>query len=109
MECKECCREITSQEAKDHDGYCKKCYSLKEKNYEDEDENENVEVENKIANVIHIIGTLLVFIGPITGFIYTSENTWLGIVIIISSIVTSIFIAGFAEIIQLLEDIKNKL
>ena len=36
------------------------------------------------------------------------EFVVLGAIVIVGSIITAIFIYGFGEIIQLLEDIKNK-
>ena len=62
---------------------------------------------NKVANIIQIVAIITGFIGTFYGFTMIEDSDF-AIPIIIASIVSAIFVYGFGEIIQLLEDIKNK-
>ena len=117
MQCKECCRDITEEEYKKYDGYCKNCYinreSIEEEReiYNDSTEEETVYDDgiNKIAKTIKIIAITLAVLSIIASLILREK---LGIILLIASIIvsiiSSIFIYALGEIIQLLEDIKNK-
>lgn len=97
-QCKNCCRNITEEESKLYNGYCQKCY---------EDSNDNC--ENGVASKIKSIAILIGVIGIICAFfVIFSSNIILAVIIAVISIVIAIFIFGYGEIIQLLEDIKNK-
>ena len=85
--CKKCYHEITKEEMRRNAGLCDKCFWA----YDEED----TKVYNKTANIIKNLSGIL-------------SSVILGIIIIISSICQYIFAKGFGEIIQLLEDIKNK-
>lgn len=90
--CKNCCKNITERECKLYNGYCKDCYE-----------------ENSVANTIKTIAILIAVIGIICAFsVIFISNIILAVIITIISIVIAIFIFGYGEIIQLLEDIKNK-
>lgn len=109
-QCKECCRDITEDDYNTYDRYCKICYKDKE---QDDDYNEDDEERktNFIAQRIKGIAGIIITIGIIAGIIMCSsmeEFVVLGVIVIVGSIITAIFIYGFGEIIQLLEDIKNK-
>lgn len=106
--CKECCKEISLEEAKQYKGFCKNCYGERE-NKSNEEEEEDI-ITNKIASSIKTIGFILLLVGIFAGLgIGASQESLLnGFLIIVGTIVTTIFIFGFGEIIQLLEDIKNK-
>ena len=109
--CKECCREITEREAEQYGGYCRKCYNLK-KQYEEtkEDDNKRRNGENRVATIIKVISIIGAIVGVCFGFSqfdsYKSEG--IGVTIIVASVVSAIFVYALGEIIQLLEDIKNK-
>ena len=118
MQCKECCRDMSEEEYKKYGGYCKNCYadrkSIEEKReiYNDSTENEEVYVEdgtNGIAKTIKIIAITLGVLSIIASLILREE---LGIILLITtiiiSIISSVFVYALGEIIQLLEDIKNK-
>lgn len=108
--CKECCREITEEEAEQYEGYCRKCYTL-EKQYREEDNDKMKNGENRVATIIKVISIIGAIIGVCFGFSqFDSYNDTqvLGITIIVASVVSAIFVYALGEIIQLLEDIKNK-
>lgn len=70
---------------------------------------------NKMAEVLSGVAAFLIIIGVCAGVVLSveasnnRESVAMGIIIIATSIVSGIFILGFSEIIQLLQDIKNKL
>ena len=106
--CKECCREITAEEAKEYGGLCKKCYALSQ---EDNESTNNYEIKkrNKTAIIIKSIAIIGLIIGLCIGFSQLGEyEEELGVIYIIASIISGIFTYALGEIIQLLEDIKNK-
>lgn len=116
-ECKECCREISEEEYNSYNGYCKSCYKdsynieNNKKRYNQIISNsinyEKVET-NIIAKTIKIIAILEVISGIILCFIFYQYLEIMIIVIIVSSLILGVFIYSLGEIIQLLEDIKNK-
>ena len=112
MECKECCREISEEDSKKYKGYCKSCYREKYNSNNDDikDTNPLVDKLNIIVKLLHIIGYILFIIIGIILFI--NEEFLYGFIIIIGGIIltllSTIFLEVSAEIIQLLEDIKNK-
>lgn len=78
---------------------------------DNKDDNVNVSAKtNKIATIIKALSIVEVVIGVIFG-IYAIDGLNMdegAVIIIIASIISAIFIYGLGEIIQLLEDIKNK-
>lgn len=72
------------------------------------DDEKNTRIYNKTARLIKQLSALLAFVGVIVGLCFLANSAYLGIVTIIVSILMYIFFKGFGEIIQLLEDIKNK-
>ena len=122
FQCKECCRDITEEEYKAYKGYCKNCYGER-KNIErrkeiynnENNESENIEEfedngKNIVASIIKGIAVISAIAGVIVGLVSIDalNSGVIAAVIIISSIISSIFIYALGEIIQLLEDIKNK-
>lgn len=67
--------------------------------------NNNDRIENSVATVIQGLAILQGFIAVISGIIYIET---IGFFIIIGGIISAIFIYALGEIVQLLEDIKNK-
>lgn len=114
MHCKECYRDITEEESKLYDGYCKKCYKI---NQDYLRETENSDGINQVSSTIKTISTVLKVLGYIGTFVLLFSLIYLFSFLtgILSALIEAfiIFIIttlldGFAEIIQLLEDIKNK-
>lgn len=62
-------------------------------------------IKNSVANIIKALAILEVIIAIVVGLITIAE---FGIFVIVGSIISAIFIYALGEIIQLLEDIKNK-
>lgn len=62
---------------------------------------------NSVANIIKVISIIIGLIGLIFGF-SSIDKSDLAIPIIIGSVVSAVFVYAQGEVIQLLEDIKNK-
>lgn len=115
--CRECCREITKSEAEFNNGLCKYCYQVfKVSNENNKSSNDNIysDEETIKSNPIAVIIKFIAIIGGIIGSIYgfslldSIRSEEMAIPMIIISIISAIFIYALGEIIQLLEDIKNK-
>lgn len=110
MQCKKCKKECMESELTN--GYCYECYQ-KYKN----DVIELKNIENSIATAIKKASTIIKIIGYIVtsillfALIYT-YGFFIGIISALIEafiiFITTILLDGFAEIIQLLENIKNK-
>jgi len=96
-QCKSCCKYITEEELKEYNGYCPKCY-----------EDNNNKGENQVTSNIKSVSVLFIIVGIIGTICAFTYNILLAFIVGIMSIVISRFIFGYGEIIQLLEDIKNK-
>lgn len=113
-QCKECCRDITEETYKTYGGYCKSCY-VEKKKYKylkeqfNREQSSNEENENRVAITIKLISIINAIIGICIGINQINDyETELGWTYIIGSIILAIFVYSLGEIIQLLEDIKNK-
>lgn len=62
---------------------------------------------NNVASVIKELAIVVAIIGVLGGFV-AIEKTDFAIPLIVASIISAVFIYALGEIIQLLEDIKNK-
>lgn len=102
--CRECCREISEEDMHNYNGYCKSCYEEIERK-KTERESNNI---NYIAQIIKMISVLCGIIGIFYGLSLLEYDEEMVLPIIVSTVLVSIFFYGFGEIIQLLEDIKNK-
>lgn len=110
MQCKKCKKECMESELTN--GYCYNCYQDCKGNIEELKTitNETASKIKKTSNVIKILGyigsLILLFL-----YIYIYNFTTgliAGILTAFSIFITTILLDGFAEIIQLLENIKNK-
>lgn len=108
--CKECYKELSDTEIQKYEGYCQKCYGW---NHENEKPTSSFKKSysnisnNIVANVIKIIAIISAIAGVILGFIF-EEEIIIKVVIIVIACISSTFAYALGEIIQLLEDIKNK-
>lgn len=109
--CKRCSRPLDWNDNE----YCKGCLEDINNGVPYEEIQKKIQEENKnypnaVANIIKVIA----IIGAIIGIIYgctlldSSYTEGVAVVYIAVSIVSAIFIYALGEIIQLLEDIKNK-
>mgnify|MGYP006910850148 CR=1 FL=1 len=62
---------------------------------------------NNVASVIKGLAIVVVIIGVLGGFV-AIDKTDFAIPLIVASIISAVFVYALGEIIQLLEDIKNK-
>lgn len=64
---------------------------------------------NSIAKVLKVCGIIIFILGTIGSIYYISTSSILMFIVLeASTIVSGLLFLGFSEIIQLLEDIKNK-
>ena len=103
MKCPKCGANITEL-----DEICPKC-NTKIDEYEEEQEGQEERSEDKtiflrIINAIQIISCIIIAI-----ILFSNEEIWNGIIILIVGFVIFAFIKGFKDIIELLDDINNKL
>lgn len=64
--------------------------------------------ENKVAVTIKIVGILYMIICLTGSILFLSSNLALGLAGIFLGVLSGVLLLGFAEIIKLLQDIKNK-
>lgn len=119
MQCKECCRDISEEEYNTHNGYCKSCYADRKsiesskRNFNNdtdrqiEYESDNTKI-NTVAKIIKIIAILEGIVSIILGFMFMEDLELYSLIIILVGGISAIFVYAIGEIIQLLEDIKNK-
>lgn len=115
FQCKECCRDITEEEYKMYKGYCKNCYGER-KNiargkeiYNNEESESEDNGKNTVASIIKGIAVIFAIAGVIVGLVsIDSLNSGvMAVVIIIASIISSVFIYALGEIIQKLQNIED--
>ena len=73
-----------------------------------ENKAENTSNINNVARIIKTLGILVFIGGLIIGFRFIDKVDELFVVFIVVGVVSSIFIYSLGEIIQLLQDIKDK-
>lgn len=105
MKCPNCNKEVSELDEK-----CSKCGLVFD---EYEEKNESVETENeresktsllKFINTVQLIGCI---IGTI--YCWANENVAFGFILLFGGIISYAFIHGFTDIIDLLDNINNKL
>lgn len=111
--CKLCSKEISPLENNLYSGYCESCYEkiYSKNSQEDNYSKTNSRKNNIVATIlksISIINIIICIIGLIIGGSSLGIDLVTAVTIIIVVAVSSIFIYALGEIIQLLEDIKNK-
>lgn len=118
FQCRECCRDITESEYKTYKGYCKNCYrerkniEIRKEIYNNE-ENELEESEdngkNTVATIIKGIAIISAIAGLIVGLVSIDalNSGVMAVIIIIASMILSVFIYALGEIIQKLQNIED--
>ncbi len=101
MKCKKCGKECMENELVN--GFCKECIDKYGENSE-----ELRDVENRIARIIKILVGIIIVLGIICMIISFSYDIIYTVIIILSTFISALLLRAIAEIIQLLEDIKNK-
>lgn len=74
--------------------------------------NNNRNIKETTENTVALILKFIAVLTAIIGFLYGASldnNKEIGVIFIIVSFISAVFIYGFAEIIQKLENIENKL
>lgn len=102
--CKECSKEITEEEMKRNSGFCEDCLW--------EDDEDEPKKYNKIARSLKLSSALLSSISLMLGLVlcFSGElnNIIFGVSVIFIGFIVNTFGKVFGEMLQLLEDIKNK-
>lgn len=101
MQCKKCGKECMESELTN--GYCSDCIKKYGINSQ-----EIHHKENHIASVIKAFVIVIIVLGCIFGVVGLVINIAIGIVIFVATLISALLFSAIAEIIQLLEDIKNK-
>ena len=101
MKCKKCGKECMESELVN--GFCSDCI----KQY-GENSQELKSIDNRIANIFKILVFIIALIGIILAIWGFTINIFTGILVLISTFLIALMFRAIAEIIQLLEDIKNK-
>ena len=103
MQCKKCKKECMANELTN--GFCSECINT----YNDNMQELN-NIENSIAKYFKIWCIVTIIIGILLGiFSFFADNgIFISLLCIASSLVLAAFLRAIAEIIQLLEDIKNR-
>ncbi len=101
MQCKKCSKECMESELTN--GFCSDCiqkYGLtsEEIHYK----------KNHLAGIIKSLVIVIIVLGCILGFVGIVLNIAIGIAIFVATFISALLFSSIAEIIQLLEDIKNK-
>lgn len=127
MVCKKCKKELSNEMVKAN--LCWNCGEIIDKNLTDIDTNyDNIEVEaeysteesvtsnniNGIAKSIKVFSKIIMIVGSILNilvlFVASRYHTFISFVTFeIIFILSGLLLLGFSEIIQLLQDIKNKM
>lgn len=65
-------------------------------------------MQNKVARILFVIGILTIVVGGSVGAILMFTDMT-GLLFLISSVVSGVFVIGFSEVIKLLDEINRKL
>ena len=114
MQCKKCKKDFKEEELMN--GLCFDCFEKLQqeeqqpepKLYFTDDDDVKVQEKNLVASIIKVLAIVYGIISVIFLFIPNNLGNYYSFIITIAGIVSAIFTYGLAEIIQLLEDIKNK-
>ena len=101
MQCRKCGRECMESELTN--GFCADC--IKKYGATSQEIHHS---ENQLASIIKGFVIAIITSGCISGVIGLILNVFYGIFILVSTFIFSLAFRAIAEIIQLLEDIKNK-
>lgn len=102
--CNNCKKDLKTGDS--INGLCENC--SQEKNKVNNNKNIKETNENTVALILKFIAVLTAIIGFLYGA-SLDNNEEIGAIFIIVSFISAVFIYGFAEIIQKLENIENKL
>ena len=80
-----------------------KAMGIKHANNQNRNNNDN----NQIATVLKAFSIITMIISVITFLILMVDNFYTGLIIVVSGVIGGIFILGFAEIIQKLQNIED--
>lgn len=109
------CKVCGTTKGVDFEGMCKNCYLLSigcklDDDFPQEEKNSKKRIINKIADIYNTLAMLSIVFGIIIAVIVSISisSILVGFYIFISFFASWLFLRTFSEIIQLLEDIKNK-
>ena len=82
-----------------------KAMGIKQANNQNINNNDNG--NNQIATVLKAFSIITMIISVVTFLILMEDNFYTGLIIVVSGVIGGIFILGFAEIIQKLQNIED--
>lgn len=82
-----------------------KAMGIKQANNQNRNNNDNG--NNQIATVLKAFSIITMIISVVTFLILMEDNFYTGLIIVVSGVIGGIFILGFAEIIQKLQNIED--
>ena len=116
MKCEKCQKDFKEDELMN--GLCFDCFEKlqQEKQFSKEmthfidnkDDNVKVKEKNLVASILKVLAIVAIIASIIVLFIPNDLGNYYSFLVTIAGIISSIFIYALGEIIQLLEDIKNK-
>ena len=108
MQCKQCKRECLESELRN--GVCNECFKKNLSSVKGSDDTPRRNIENAIAQEFKIWALIILIVGIISAVISfaVSENIVIALITLGSFYIIWMALRAIAEIIQLLEDIKNK-
>lgn len=80
----------------------------KDIDYQNYEKNEDYETENRISQIIKTVAKATLYLGGFCSVILLFQSLILTITLIFSTVISYILFISLAEIIQLLQDIKDK-
>lgn len=100
---KDVCKKCGKQGGNYFEGMCEECYN---KMYENKEENENPDrtIFLRIINAIQVVACIIIAI-----ISFANGEIGSGIMLLIVGFVAFAFVKGFVDIIELLDNINNKL
>ena len=106
MKCEWCGKEINDEER-----FCSTCKAAikasKRQELINEVEEQIPESKGVVSVLLKIIGVIIIFVGVLS--LLLDIESWLKIPVLISSIISGLFLFGFGELIKILLIIKDKL
>lgn len=106
MKCEWCGKEIN-----DGERFCSSCKAAikvpKRQGLINEAEEQIPESKSVVSVLLKIIGVIIIFVGILS--LLLDIESWVKIPVLISSIISGLFLFGFGELIKILLAIKDKL
>lgn len=105
--CKNCGAKLYNNDNEKHTNTQKKITSSNDKDYQEKPKYICTKT-NAVAQIIKVIAIIEVIVVVIVGLVSMEYLETMSVVIIVAGVISAVFIYALGEIIQLLQDIKDK-